>query len=152
MEIVDVKPYIEQVKNLLIEYTKKLGRDLSFQNIDDELENPARKYTEPAGALLVAIDGNGNVGGMIAYHQHSKERCEMKRLYVKPDFRGAKLGEQLIQKILEKAKQEGFKEMVLDTIPSLQSAVHLYKKFGFVECEPYYNNPMDDVLYMKKEL
>ena len=152
MEIVDGKPYIEQVKNLLIEYTKNLGRDLSFQNIDDELENPARKYTEPAGALLVVIDGSGNVGGMIAYHRHSKERCEIKRLYVKPNFRGAKLGEQLIQKILERAKQDGYKEMVLDTIAPLQSAIHLYKKFGFVECEPYYNNPMDDVIFMKKKL
>ena len=152
MEIVDGKPYINQVKNLVIEYTKKLGRDLTFQNIDAELENLAQKYTEPEGALLVVIDTKGNVGGMIAYHRHSENRCEMKRLYVKPDFRGAKLGEQLIQKILERAKQEGYKEMVLDTILPLQSAIHLYKKFGFVECEPYYNNPMDDVIYMKKKL
>ena len=152
MKMVDGKPYIDQVKNLIIEYTKKLGRDLTFQNIDDELEDLARKYTEPEGELLVAIDIRGNVGGMIAYHRHSEDRCEMKRLYVKPDFRGAKLGEQLIREILERAKQEGYKEMVLDTIVPLQSAIHLYRKFGFVECEPYYNNPMNDVIYMKKEL
>ena len=72
MKIVDGKPYINQVKNLIIEYTKKLGRDLTFQNIDDELEDLARKYTEPEGELLVAIDIRGNVGGMIAYcYSHS---------------------------------------------------------------------------------
>ena len=152
MEIVDGKPYIDQVKNLIIEYTKKLKRDLAFQNIDDELKNLALKYTEPEGKLLVAIDDNGNVGGMIAYHRHSKDRCEMKRLYVKPDFRGAKLGEQLIKNILQHAKQAGYKEMVLDTIVPLKSAIHLYRKFGFTECEPYYNNPMNDVIYMKKDL
>ena len=76
----------------------------------------------------------------------------MKRLYVKPDFRGAKLGEQLIRGILERARQAGYKEMVLDTIVPLQSAIYLYHKFGFLECEPYYNNPMNDVIYMKKEL
>ena len=152
MEIVDGKPYINQVKNLIIEYTKKLGRDLTFQNIDDELEDIARKYTDPEGELLVAVDTEGNVCGMIAYHRHSEDRCEMKRLYVRPEFRGEKLGEQLIKEILERAKQKGYKEMVLDTIVPLQSAIRLYRKFGFTECEPYYNNPMSDVIYMKKEL
>ena len=76
----------------------------------------------------------------------------MKRLYVKPDFRGAKLGGQLIKNILQQAKQAGYKEMVLDTIVPLKSAIHLYRKFGFTECEPYYNNPMNDVIYMKKDL
>ena len=63
MEIVDGKPYIEQVKNLIIEYTKKLGRDLTFQNIDDELKDLARKYTEPEGKFLVAIDIRENASG-----------------------------------------------------------------------------------------
>ena len=152
MEIVDGKPYIDQVKSLIIEYTNRLGRDLTFQNIEDELEDLARKYTPPEGELLVAIDAGGNAGGMIAYHRHSKDRCEMKRLYVKPDFRGAKLGELLIRELLERAKQAGYQEMVLDTIAPLQSAIHLYQKFGFAECEPYYDNPMNDVIYMKKKL
>ena len=125
---------------------------MTFQNIDDELEDLARKYTEPEGELLVAIDSRGNVCGMIAFHRHSEDRCEMKRLYVKPGFRGAKLGEELIKEILERAKQKGYKELVLDTIVPLQSAIYLYRKFGFQECEPYYNNPMKDAIYMKKEL
>lgn len=120
---------------------------ISFQNIDDELKDPAKKYTSPEGELLVAVEGE-DVLGMIAYHKHSDTRCEMKRLYVKPSCRGMKLGEKLIAH----ARQAGYKEMVLDTIVPLQSAIHLYKKLGFTECEPYYHNPMPDVLYFRKEL
>lgn len=151
MKIVDGKPYIQQIKELIIEYTKRLGRNLSFQNLDDELKDPAKKYTSPEGELLVAVEGE-DVLGMIAYHKHSDTRCEMKRLYVKPSCRGMKLGEKLIDELIAHARQAGYKEMVLDTIVPLQSAIHLYKKLGFTECEPYYHNPMPDVLYFRKEL
>ena len=144
--------YIEQVKIKIIEYTTRLGRDLSFQNIDEELSNPAIKYAAPQGELLVALDDHEKVIGMVAYHKHSDERCEMKRLYVSPECRGMKLGEKLVDEIKKKKKNAGFKEMVLDTIVPLQAAIHLYNKMGFEECEPYYYNPMDDVIYMKRLL
>lgn len=124
---------------------------ISFQNLDNELKDPAKKYTSPEGELLVAVEGE-DVLGMIAYHKHSDTRCEMKRLYVKPSCRGMKLGEKLIEELIAHARQAGYKEMVLDTIVPLQSAIHLYKKLGFTECEPYYHNPMPDVLYFRKEL
>lgn len=76
----------------------------------------------------------------------------MKRLYVIPEARGKHLGEILIKKIQEEAKKDGYQEMVLDTIIPLKTAIHLYKKQGFEECEAYYDNPMDDVIYMKKNL
>ncbi len=151
MTIIDGKHHINQVRNLIIEYTQMLNRDLSFQNIDDELKDPSKKYTAPVGELLVAIE-NDEVVGMIAYHKHSATRCEMKRLYVKPKYRGMKLGEQLIQKLIELAIQSGYTEMVLDTLLPLQSAIYLYQKLGFQQCEPYYNNPMNDVIYFKKML
>lgn len=151
MKIVDGKPYIQQIKELIIEYAKWLGCDLIFQNLDDEMKDPAKKYTSPEGELLVAVEGE-DVLGMIAYHKHSDTRCEMKRLYVKPSCRGMKLGEKLIEELIAHARQAGYKEMVLDTIVPLQSAIHLYKKLGFTECEPYYHNPMPDVLYFRKEL
>ena len=128
-----------------------LNRDLSFQNIDEELHDPAHKYTAPEGELLVAID-NANVIGMVAYHRHSDTRCEMKRLYVKPESRGLHLGDALVNEIIACAKKAGFKEMVLDTIKPLKSAIRLYQKHGFETCSPYYDNPMDDVIYMKKLL
>lgn len=151
MRILDGKDYIDEVKRLIIEYTTRLGRDLSFQHLSEELDNPAFKYTAPQGEILIA-ENDGIILGMVAYHRHSDSRCEMKRLYVKPEARGMHLGDTLVSEIISHAKKAGYKEMVLDTITPLQAAISLYKKYGFVECEPYYNNPMDDVVYMKKML
>ena len=152
MKIVDGKDYIDQVRELMLEYTNRLGRDLSFQSIDEELKNPSKKYTAPEGELLVAVDDSGIVAGMVAYHRHSAQRCEMKRLYVSPSCRGMKLGDRLVAGIIDHARAAGYAEMVLDTIEPLQAAIHLYKKMGFTECPAYYDNPMADVIYMKKIL
>ena len=151
MTIVDGKPYIEQVRNRILEYTTALGRDLSFQDIENELSDPTGKYTPPAGEILVAYE-EGTVWGMVAYHRHSEERCEMKRLYVDPQCRGQRLGEKLVDQIIEHAKNAGYKEMVLDTLEPMVPAIRLYQKSGFEVCEPYYHNPFSDVIYMKKML
>ncbi len=151
MKIVDGKDYLSEVKTLITEYSNQLGRDLSFQNIDEELKNPEHKYTTPQGEILVVVD-HDKVLGMVAYHRHSDVRCEMKRLYVRPDARGMHLGNTLVAEILAHAKNTGYKEMVLDTIEPLKAAISLYKKHGFEECEAYYHNPMDDVIYMRKQL
>ena len=151
MKIVDGKNYLPEVRELIKEYSTRLGRDLSFQNIDDELKNPAHKYTAPEGELLVVIE-HGEVLGMVAYHRHSDVLCEMKRLYVRPKARGLHLGTILITEIIDHAKKAGYKEMVLDTIEPLKTAISLYKKNGFEECAAYYNNPMNDVIYMHKYL
>lgn len=107
MEIIDGKNRIDDVRNLIIEYTKQLNRDLSFQNIEEELKNPMIKYSVPQGEILVAVDDN-EVLGMVAYHKHSMHRCEMKRLYVKPQARGLHIGEQLVQEIILHAKKSRF--------------------------------------------
>lgn len=148
LTVTDGKPYINQVKGLIKEYVTALDRDLSFQNIDDELKDPSVKYTAPEGELLVAVD-KYSVYGMVVYHRHSETRCEMKRLYVKPSCRGEKLGEKSICEIMKHAKEAGYKEMVLDTIEPLKAAIHLYEKYEFKRCEPYYNNPMSDVIYFR---
>lgn len=151
MKILDGKEYIPQVRELITEYVRQLNRDLAFQNIDEELQNPSQKYTAPQGELLVALEGDAVIG-MVAYHKHSEQRCEMKRLYVQPAARGLRLGDALVREILARAKSAGFREMVLDTLLPMQAAIHLYQKYGFEECEAYYHNPMDDVIYMKKNL
>lgn len=151
MHIEDGKDHLPEVKELIKDYLNRLGRDLSFQNIDDELKNPEHKYTAPQGELLVAIE-NGEALGMVAYHRHSDVRCEMKRLYVRPQARGVHVGDKLVSTIIEHAKSAGYKEMVLDTIVPLKAAISLYKKKGFEECAPYYHNPMNDVIYMHKYL
>ena len=119
--------------------------------MNDELNSLEDKYFSPNGELIVAIEDE-NVLGMVAYHRHDESTCEMKRQYIKPEARGCHLGNILVSEIIKKAHNNGFKEMVLDTIVPLKPAISLYKKHGFKECKPYYNNPMDDGIYMKKEL
>ncbi|MBE8952166.1 MAG: GNAT family N-acetyltransferase [Quinella sp. 1Q7] len=151
MEIVDGGNYLDAIKRLVTEYTKFLGRDLSFQHLDDELNDLSAKYTPPEGRILCArVDGE--IIGCVAYHRHNAARCEMKRLFVRAGFREHHAGSQLVEAIINSARADGFREMVLDTITPLKSAIRLYKKFGFVECAPYYENPMSDVIYMKKIL
>ena len=139
---------LPQAKALIEEYAKRLGRDLSFQHLAEELADISAKYSPPNGELLVAVERE-TVVGIVAYHRHSETRCEMKRLYVAPAARGRKLGELLVTAVIEHASRAGYAEMVLDTVKPLKAAIALYKKHGFRECEPYYENPMADVLYMR---
>ncbi len=151
MQIVDGTVYPYEVKKLIKEYYHRLGRDLSFQNIEAELDDPAVRYSPPQGELLVALE-NDEVLGMVAYHRLTSKRCEMKRLYLTPNARGRHLGERLVETIIDHAKASGYKEMILDTIKPLKAAVSLYRKLGFEECAAYYDNPMEDVIYMRKKL
>ncbi len=130
----------------------ELGSDLSVQKVAAEFYKLHEKYLPPNGRLLCAQADNGEIVGCVAYHKHNDQRCEMKRLYVKPDCRKNNAGRLLVDKIIELARQDRYTEMVLDTIKPLQSAIRLYKKVGFTETEPYYNNPIDDVVYFKKQL
>jgi ribosomal protein S18 acetylase RimI-like enzyme len=148
MEIKDGSQYLEDVKILIIDYINTLQRDLSFQNLDAELANLKTKYTPPYGKVLVAVVDE-KVVGCVAYHRHNNKRCEMKRLYVMPAYRGLRIGQKLVEEIMEIAKQDGYTEMVLDTIEPLYCAISLYKKCGFKERKAYYDNPMEDVIYMQ---
>ena len=132
--------YIAEVKELIMEYTDRLDRDFSFQRLDDELNSLEDKYLPPNGELIVAIEDE-NILGMVAYHRHNDNTCEMKRLYIKPEARGCHLGNILVSEIIKKAHNNGFKEMVLDTIVPLKPTISLYKKHRFKEYKPYYNNP-----------
>ncbi|MCD7892128.1 MAG: GNAT family N-acetyltransferase [Erysipelotrichaceae bacterium] len=150
-EIIDGSDYLEDIKELIIIYTKELNRDLSFQNLDKELNDLKEKYVYPHGRILAAKVDN-QIVGCVAYYRFSEYQCEMKRLYVLKEYRHLDIGQSLVNELLIFAKQDGYKEIVLDTITPLSSAIHLYYHLGFKECEAYYHNPMIDVVYMKKEL
>lgn len=152
MQMIDGTTCLMEVEQLIREYTQMLGRDLSFQKLEEELRDLLRKYSGTEGRLLAAVADDGCVSGCVAYHRLSKECCEMKRLYVKPSYQGQGIGQKLVETILLLAKDDGYSCMVLDTIEPLQSAIRLYKRLGFQETEPYYDNPMEDVIYMKKLL
>lgn len=151
LQIVDGHAYHKEIKDLIQEYVDALQRDLSFQALDEELKDLSNKYGGEHGRLLAAIMNN-EVVGCVAYQKVNARQCEMKRLYVKPAYRKHGIAQQLLSKILSLAKQDGYEEMVLDTIPPLKAAITLYKKFNFQEIEPYYDNPMEDVVYMGRKI
>ena len=148
-KIIDGSAYEKEFRELTVEYVTALGRDLGFQHLDEELESPSKKYIGSGGGMIVALSEKGEAVGCVAYWGHSRERCEMKRLYVKPEYRNYGIGMALGKEVIRRAKESGFTEMVLDTAKPLTAAIALYKKLGFKETEAYYLNPMDDVLYFK---
>ena len=152
IRITDGAPYLPEIKELIVEYTGALGRDLTFQNLSQELEHLEHKYVRPNGQILAAVTETGQVVGCVAFHRHTNERCEMKRLYVKKESRHLHTGSRLVGELIRLARKEGYGEMVLDTLRPMENAIRLYRKFGFQEIPAYYHNPMEDVVYMGLDL
>ena len=139
------------VEALFREYIASLDEDISFQNVDDELSGLPGKYARPGGVVLIAWDG-GEAAGAIACRMVEPGVCEMKRLYVRPAFRGRDLGRELANELIEDARGRGYRTMLLDTLASMASARALYRDLGFVPVAPYYDNPLPGVMYMALEL
>ncbi len=138
---------LELVRTLFREYAEELGVDLCFQGFEEELASLPGKYAPPNGALLLV----GELG-CVALRPFSEGVCEMKRLFVRPQGRGAGVGKQLALAILARATELGYKSMVLDTLDSLTAAIKLYENLGFKVCAPYYENPLPGVVYMLSEI
>src|SRR4051794_2243781 len=139
---------IAHVRELFLEYANSLGFSLCFQSFDQELAALPGDYAPPAGRLILATS-NGHPAGCVALHKLAPEICEMKRLYVRPQFRGKGLGRELAEKVIAEARQIGYKKLRLDTVePKMQAAVAMYRQFGFREIQPYRQNPIDGALYM----
>ena len=139
------------VETLFGEYVASLAEDISFQNVDDELAGLPGKYARPTGVVLVARN-DAEPAGAVAYRMVEPGVCEMKRLYVRPAFRGSGLGRELAGELIEDAKANGYRLMLLDTLASMNAARALYRDLGFVPVVPYYDNPLPGVMYMALEL
>ncbi len=143
---------IDEIRKLFREYENWLDIDLCFQDFEKELANLPGKYAKPAGRLFL-IHKENLAAGCIALRKIDVETCEMKRLYVREDFRGLGLGKMLIEKLIKEARAVGYKKMRLDTLPDkMPSAVKLYKSYGFCKISPYYNNPHRETLFMELDL
>jgi len=142
---------LDKVRELFIEYQAEIGINLRFQNFEDELANLPGKYALPNGRLYI-VTSNDSLIGCVALREIDKERCEMKRLYVRKQFRGLGIARTLVEKIINDAKSIGYEKMFLDTFFSMREAIALYQDFGFIEVEPYYDNPNNDVLYLGLDL
>jgi putative acetyltransferase len=142
---------IAAVKALFLEYAQSLGFSLCFQGFDEEMATFPAKYSPPKGGLLLAkVDGE--VAGAVGVWELAPGICEMKRLYLKPEFRGLDLGRRLAEAVVEEGRRLGYRAMRLDTLKTMVAARALYEKMGFVEVAPYYNNPIEGAVYMELAL
>ena len=138
---------IAAAKSLIRDYVTSIGVDLSFQNFDGEMETFPELYC----ALLLAKEDKQYVG-VVALKKLSESICEMKRMYCDPAFRGRGIGRALSDALIRMASAQGFTKMRLDTVLAAKESLSLYRKLGFEEIASYYDNPLDDVVYMELSL
>lgn len=147
-----------QVRELFSEYTKLIiGNDsgfreyLAIQNFDEELLHLEHKYGPPGGRLYLAYCDQ-QLAGCIALRQLDARRCELKRLYVRPQFRRQHIGSILVDRLIADARAIGYEKLLLDTFPFLDTAIRMYRKRGFRDIPKYNNSPMDSTIYMQLDL
>ena len=143
---------IDQARVLFREYEAWLGLDLCFQNFEKELAELPGAYAPPSGRLLLAFE-HGELAGCVALRRLSDDVCEMKRLFLRPQFHGRGLGREIAKRIIEEGRAIGYQKMRLDTLSEqMGSAIRLYRALGFQEIAPYYKNPVPGALFMELRL
>jgi putative acetyltransferase len=148
---VDTSEKIEKTREIFRQYARFLDFDLSFQGFAEELASLPGDYSSPAGGLLLAQEGN-ETGGCVALRKIGDGICEMKRLFVSPQHRGKGIGRLLAEAVIQEGKRLGYNRMRLDTVPSMTSAISLYRTLGFKEIPSYCYNPVPGTKFFELRL
>ena len=158
LELIPAYGHQEEIVTLFTEYTEMLmemdavvRQYLILQNYQKELEHPESKYGMPEGRLYLAY-WDSRLAGCIGLRKLDKDRGELKRLYVRSEFRGRRMGEALIRRILDDAREIGYRHVLLDTLPFLHAAIRLYRKIGFYEIGCYNESPVETTIFMQYDL
>jgi ribosomal protein S18 acetylase RimI-like enzyme len=151
VEIVDGHDRTAVARELFEEYAAGLDVDLGFQDFDRELRELPGEYAPPRGRLLLALDG-GRAAGCVAIRPFDPGAAELKRLYVRPDYRGSGVGRRLTEAAVAAARAVGYERIRLDTLPSMREARALYRSLGFVEVDAYRFNPVHGTTYFELDL
>lgn len=138
---------IAAVRGLWLEYWESLGLPPEFQGFSAEMGTLPGSYAEPRGRLLVAFQG-GDLAGAGAFRRLNEQSCEAKRLYVRPLYRGLGIASALLDRLIQEARTAGYSKMYGDTLPSMESALRLYRKVGFEEVAPYSANPTTGAIFL----
>lgn len=139
---------VAQARELFCEYEAEARLDLCFQNFEEELAGLPGGYAPPEGRLLLALYER-QLAGCVALRKFDEGVCEMKRLFVRPAFRGQGIGRALARRVIEEARAAGYSTMRLDTLARMRAAVALYESLGFRRIEAYRPNPLEDVVYLE---
>jgi ribosomal protein S18 acetylase RimI-like enzyme len=146
---------MDAVRRLFVEYAESLDFDLCFQDFENELDALPGPYAEPDGTILVAEEDDETIGVVAIKPLGTDDDrlvCEMKRLYVEPEYRGRGIGRELASAIVDEAQKRDYEVMRLDTVATMHAARSVYRSLGFEKTTPYYHNPLDDVVYYEKDL
>lgn len=142
---------IQEYVDSLIQAVPPFASYLQIQHCDAELANLRAKYGKPEGRLYIAW-ADGCPAGCVALRKLDDQTCEMKRLYVRPQYRGKKIGIALVNRLLSDAREIGYQFMNLDTLPILTTAIHMYRNLGFYEIPCYNDSPLPETIFMQLKL
>ncbi len=142
---------IEQLQAVIREYVAWLNVDLSYRGFEQEMARFESLFTLPSGIFFL-VEAEGEIAGCCGLMRHDDRLAEVKRLYVRPRFRGLALGNKLVSAVIDKARQLGFSRLILDAVPPTVAAQRLYEQKGFTEITPYYSNPMPGTRFFEYRL
>lgn len=151
IKFVETDEQIDKIRQLFKEYERSLGFELHFQDFDKEFTNLPGEYALPDGCLLLTTY-KGKIAGCVALKKIDEQICEMKRMYVRPEYRRKGIGRAMAVRIIEFARSHGYEYMRLDTIDTMTAAISLYRSLGFDNIKPYRYNPIKGASYMELRL